>query len=151
MKQALIFLFLLYSVSFSQVYMNINNKDGTTEKIPIDEIRKLTFSNVVSVEDSKLISETLNSFTLLQNYPNPFNPSTTIEYQIPEPGNIKVTIFNIKGEVVKTIEDGFRKSGNYKLNWNSRSHNGSSVASGIYFVQVKHKDNILTKKIMLLK
>ena len=151
MKQILFLLFLLYSLGFSQVYMNINNKDGTTQKIPIDEIKKLTFSNVVSVEQSKLISQTLKSFTLLQNYPNPFNTSTTIEYQIPEAGNVKVSIFNIRGEVVKIIENGFKKKGNYKLSWNSQNHNGSLVASGIYFVQVKHDDKILTKKIMLLK
>ena len=88
---------------------------------------------------------------LFQNYPNPFNPSTTLEYQIPEAGNVKVSIFNIRGEVVKIIENGFKKKGNYKLSWNSQNHNGSLVASGIYFVQVKHDDKILTKKIMLLK
>jgi len=151
MKQTLFFLFLLYSIGFSQVYMNINNKDGTTQKIPIDEIRKLTFTGVVGVEDSKLMTQTLKSFTLLQNYPNPFNPSTSIEYQIPKPGKVKVTIYNITGEVVKTIQNGYQNNGNYKLTWNSTNDFGNKVASGIYLLQVNHNDKILTKKIMLLK
>lgn len=151
MKLVIFILFFAYSVSLSQVYMNINNKDGTTEKIPIDEIRKLTFTGVLGINQGKLISETLNSFTLLQNYPNPFNPSTTIEYQIPKEGDIKVIIFSITGEVVKIMENGFKKSGNYKITWDSKNQNGNSVASGIYFVQVNYNDKVLTQKIMLLK
>jgi glucan phosphoethanolaminetransferase (alkaline phosphatase superfamily) len=151
MKRILLFLLLIYSISFSQVYMNIKNKDGTTQSYSIKEIKKLTFSNVVSVENGKLLANTIKSFSLLQNYPNPFNPSTTIEYQIPKAGNVEVKIYNITGELVKTINNGFQNSGSYKVNWNSKNDFGQRVASGIYLFQVKYENIFLTKKLMLLK
>ncbi len=151
MKQILFVLFLFCSVSFSQVYMNINNKDGTTQKFTIDEIRKLTFSGVVGVKEGKILSDALKSFTLLQNYPNPFNPSTTIEYQIPKAGNVEVKIYNIAGQLIKIITDGFQNAGSYKIDWDSKNEFGQSVASGIYLFQVKYDNAFLTKKLMLIK
>lgn len=151
MKKAILFLLLLYSVSFSQVYMNIKNKDGTTQTYKIEDVRKLTFQGVVGVRESKLLSNTFSSFTLLQNYPNPFNPSTTIEYEIPKSGNVKANIFDITGRLVKTLEDKFQKSGRYKITWNSKNNFNKQVASGIYIVNIKFNDKILSKKLMLIK
>ena len=151
MKQILFVLFLSCSVSWSQVYMNINNKDGTTKTFTIDEIRKLTFSGVIGVKEAKTLSDALKSFTLLQNYPNPFNPSTTIQYEIPKAGDVKVIIYNITGELIKTITDEFQNAGNYKVDWNSKNELGKNVASGIYLFQVKYDNAFLTKKLMLIK
>jgi flagellar hook assembly protein FlgD len=64
---------------------------------------------------------------------------------------VKVAVFSITGELVNILENEFKKSGSYKLTWNSKNKFGNSVASGIYFIQVKHNDKMLTKKIMLLK
>lgn len=152
MKQCLMIIFLCYSVNWSQVYMNIKNKDGTTQAFNIEDVRKLTFSdNVVSVKDAKIIGNAIKSFTLLQNYPNPFNPSTTIEYQIPKSGDVDINIFNIAGQLIKSIESSFKNAGSYKVNWNSRNDFNQSVASGIYIFNVKYNDMFLTKKIILLK
>ena len=151
MKRVAVFLFLICSINFGQVYMSIHNKDGTKQSFPIDEIRKLTFTGLLGVNEGKLITNTLKSFTLLQNYPNPFNPTTTIEYQIQTPGNVKVAVFNITGEHVKTLESKSKKSGSYKLIWNGKNDFDTPVASGVYFVKVEHNKKFLTKKIMLLK
>ena len=151
MKATLMFLFLMYSISFSQVYMDVNNKDGTTKSYNIYEIKKLTFTDVVSVEDAQKISNAIKSFTLLQNYPNPFNPSTTIEYQIPKAGQVDVNIFSITGELVRTIKSGVQNSGSYKVSWNSKNDNGKNVSSGVYLFQVKYEGAFITKKLMLLK
>ena len=151
MKQILIIIFLTYSISWSQVYMNIKNKDGTTQSFNIEDVRKLTFSGVVGVKDSEVIGNAIKSFTLLQNYPNPFNPSTTIEYQIPKAGNVKVNIYNITGQLIRTIENSFKNAGAYKVNWDSRNNFNQSVASGIYLFQVKYENSFLTKKLILVK
>ena len=90
-------------------------------------------------------------FTLLQNYPNPFNPSTTIEYQIPKGGNIDINIYNIAGQLIRTIESSFKNAGSYKIKWNSRNDFNQNVASGIYLFQVKYNKSFLTKKIILIK
>ena len=135
MKQILIIIFLSYSISWSQVYMNINNKDGTTQSFNIEEVRKLTFSvGVVNVKDGEIIGNAIKSFTLLQNYPNPFNPSTTIEYQIPKAGDVEVNIYNIAGQLIRKIESSFKNAGSYKVVWNSRNDFNQSVASGIYII-----------------
>ena len=151
MKQILIIIFLSYSINWSQVYMNIKNKDGTTQSFNIEDVRKLTFSGVVGVKDGEIIGNAIKSFTLLQNYPNPFNPTTTIEYQIPKAGNVKVNIYNITGQLIRTIENSFKNAGAYKVNWDSRNNFNQSVASGIYLFQVKYENSFLTKKLILVK
>jgi len=151
MRLLFLLLLLSYSLSWSQVYMNIKGKDGTTQSYNIEEIRKLTFSGVVNVEDAEKITKAINSFTLLQNYPNPFNPSTTIEYQIPKAGDIEVNIYDISGQLVRTLNSGFQNAGSYKVNWNSKNNFNQTVASGIYLFQVKYDNMFLTKKLMLLK
>jgi len=76
-------------------------------------------------------------FSLSQNYPNPFNPTTTINYSIPQAGSVKITIYNLLGENVKTLFDGNKTAGNYQINWNSADDSGNRVVSGIYFYEMK--------------
>lgn len=151
MKQIFIIILLFYSINSAQIYMNINNKDGTVKSFSIDQIRKLTFTNIVGIEQELILANALKLFTLLQNYPNPFNPSTTIEYKIPEPGIVKILIYDIRGQLVKTVENNFKKAGNYKLTWNSENEFGQKVSSGIYLLQAKFNSKMLLKKIMLIK
>lgn len=151
MKQTLLIILLSYSITWSQVYMNIKNKNGTTQTFSIENIRKLTFSGVVNVEDGEKLAAAIKTFTLLQNYPNPFNPSTTIEYQIPESGNIEVNIYDISGQLVKSLENNYQKAGSYKVSWDSRNNGGQNVASGIYLIQVKYNQTALTKKLIFIK
>ena len=76
-------------------------------------------------------------FSLKQNYPNPFNPSTTIEYSLPVTSNVTVTIYNLLGEVVKTLVDGQQNAGFHNVSWNSNDSHGSKVGSGVYFYEIK--------------
>lgn len=151
MRLILLITILGYSVSLSQVYMNIINKDGTRESIKIEDIRKLTFSGVVGIEESEKISSVIKTFTLLQNYPNPFNPSTTIEYEIPKEGYVEAKIYNINGELVKVLENQYKNGGKYRLQWDSKNKEGKIVTSGMYMMQVIYNKTALTKKIMLIK
>ncbi len=151
MKSVLLTVMLLYSISWSQVYMNIKMKDGTTARYTLEEVRKLTFNGTVGVKEGEVLSKALSSFTLLQNYPNPFNPSTTIEYKIIERGNVDVKIYSITGELVTTLKNNIQNPGSYKIIWNGDNSYGEKVSSGIYFLQVKHNAELLTKKLMLIK
>ena len=153
MKTVLIIISILFikSICFSQSMMYIKMKDGTTQTFQIDDIRKLTFTGTVGIYDGNKLSNVINTFNLLQNYPNPFNPSTTIEYQIPEAGQVVVNIFDISGQLVKTLQNSFQNSGSYSLSWNSQNETGANVASGIYLLQVQHNKSILVKKLMLIK
>jgi len=88
---------------------------------------------------------------LLQNYPNPFNPSTTIVYEIGEEGPICMEIYNIRGQKVKTLVDGFKVAGMHRVVWDGRDDNGRRVASGIYQYRLTTRDGSITKEMLLLK
>ncbi len=102
-----------------------------------------------SFEYSKVIEIDLGlplQYELSQNYPNPFNPSTTIKYQIPKAGNVKLTVFNILGEVVSVLIDRYEETGVYSI-----SFNASTLKSGIYFYKLESANFIQVKKMSLIK
>lgn len=92
-----------------------------------------------------------NNFSLKQNYPNPFNPTTTIEYEIPSPGSVNITIYDIKGSIIKVVKDYHNFAGNYRYVWDGKNNFGEIVSSGPYFYQLQYKDNLQTKKMIYLK
>ncbi len=87
----------------------------------------------------------------LTNYPNPFNPETKIVFNLPEEGKVKLEIFNIKGQKVKTLLDCYMSPGRSEMIWNGKDETGKAVGSGIYFYKLRTKDKELTKKMLLLK
>ncbi|GBD94946.1 Cna protein B-type domain protein [bacterium BMS3Abin05] len=107
----------------------------------------------VSEEGSGSLPE---SYTLRQNYPNPFNPETNIRYAIPQSGHVTVTIFNLLGEKVVTLENADRAAGVYTLHWKGLNDAGLQVSSGVYLlrIQVKNSSGIAfrsVKKMMLMR
>jgi parallel beta-helix repeat protein len=86
------------------------------------------------------------SYALLQNYPNPFNPSTTIEFQIPKSGHVKLNVYNLLGEEVKILVNEEMKPGSYKSIFD-----GSSLASGVYLYRIQANGFVQSKKFVLLK
>ncbi len=91
------------------------------------------------------------TFALEQNYPNPFNPSTTINFSVPKSGNVKITIYNSIGQLVKTLVDNHFTAGSYKVTWDGRNNSGTSVSSGVYFYKFTSRDFAQTRKMMLMK
>ena len=89
--------------------------------------------------------------TLYGNYPNPFNPTTTIHFYLPEAGNVKLEIFNIKGQKVKTLLDGMSKEGYQEVVWNGNDNTERKLASGVYFYKLSYGNKSLQKKMLLLK
>jgi len=109
----------------------------------INALNAVNFFPVSSVEDNEI---ELNKFSLLQNYPNPFNPSTTINYVLPESGNVTLKIFDVLGNEVKTLLDQEQTSGGHKVTFSS-----GNLVSGIYFYTLTSSGNSITKKLMVLK
>lgn len=73
------------------------------------------------------------SFELHQNYPNPFNPTTTIEYDLNNSGQVNLEIFDITGRKIKTLINEHKSAGNYKVIWNGITDTGLKASSGVYF------------------
>jgi hypothetical protein len=91
-------------------------------------------------------------YLLYTNYPNPFNPTTNISYRLPKTSNVTLTIYNSLGqEVVKLLDNEMQNAGMYNVSWNGKDACGNSVASGIYFYQLKANDYVLSKKMVLIK
>ena len=148
----LISTFVLSSIAYCQNYvLNINLNDGSTVTFVIDDIQRIEFDNVTSIEDDDIVQQVNQPLKLMQNYPNPFNPSTTIEYQISKRENVKVSIFSIKGQLIKEILNEDQTEGVHQVIWDGTNQNNCRVSSGIYFYTVKSDDLVLSKKMILLK
>ncbi len=102
----------------------------------------------VGVEDPLIIPD--NDINI-SNYPNPFNPTTTIAFNLNESGKVKVEIFNIKGQKVKTLLNCTIDQGFHELNWIGENEYGNQVSSGVYFYCLKTQKQVVSKKMILLK
>jgi hypothetical protein len=86
----------------------------------------------------------------VSNYPNPFNPSTRIDYQIKAPGILSLKIFNVRGELVKTLIDGRVASSDFVM-WDGTNDTGANVSSGVYFYEARMNGESKVQKMALVK
>jgi plastocyanin len=93
------------------------------------------------------------SVDISQNYPNPFNPSTTFTVRIPEGEHTasSLRIFNLRGALVKTVFSERLPGGEYDFAWDGKSDEGENLSSGIYIYRLEYGDQIITKKMTMLK
>ena len=92
-----------------------------------------------------------SAYVLRQNYPNPFNPETTIEFELPAAGKVKIAVYNLKGELVAEPLNEFLSAGAHSVVWDGRSVSGESLASGIYFYALESGSFKTARKMVLLK
>ena len=93
---------------------------------------------------------------LLRNYPNPFNPETWIPYRLAEDADVSLTIYDVNGELVRTIDVGHQIAAVYAsrskaIYWDGRNRLGEQVASGVYFYSLRAGDFSATRKMVILK
>jgi hypothetical protein len=98
-----------------------------------------------------LASAAPREFRLYPNYPNPFNPVTTITYDLPQKGYVRISIYNIQGEEVTTLMKGNQEAGSYQLNWDGRDQNGEILSSGIYFLRIESSSYHKTNKMVFIR
>ncbi|MBC8345599.1 MAG: Ig-like domain-containing protein, partial [Candidatus Marinimicrobia bacterium] len=103
-------------------------------------------SAVAEIEAS--IPET---FALNQNYPNPFNPTTTITFSLPVPSHVNLSVYNVLGQKVMTIEKGWMNMGMHQALWNGRDAQGNAVSSGLYFYSLEAENFRQVKKMIFMK
>ncbi len=154
--------------SFFIVFVNVNN----TSAIGFDEdTNGMTWSstdggaNWADVTEGNLLvraivedggtdndnNEVLPFVSSVSNYPNPFNPETTISFNMSKTGKANVSIYNIKGQLVKSLLNGTVSAGQKDLVWNGTDNNNNSVASGVYFYKVETSNQTINRKMVLQK
>jgi hypothetical protein len=91
------------------------------------------------------------TYALEQNYPNPFNPTTTITYRLPEQRDVTLVVYNILGQVVKSLVQNVQPAGNYAVRWDGTNDRGTGVSSGMYIYRLKAGNFVQSKKMMMLR
>jgi hypothetical protein len=114
----------------------------------LDDVMVVNDGATVGNPNQPLIPETTQ---LRGNYPNPFNPETTISFDLKENANVKIDIFNIKGQRVATIADGDYQVGRHSIIWKGTDLHGKSVSSGVYFYKMHTGAYTQTRRMILMK
>jgi len=119
--------------------------------LPVAEAaeKALGDSTTTHVDDHRLIRP--NDFALRQNYPNPFNPSTQISYHLPQAAHVKLAIYNLHGQEIKTLVDEFQSAGEKSVVWNGTDNQGHVITSGIYFYRLSAGAFRQTKKMIMMR
>jgi hypothetical protein len=127
----------------------------------LDESPEMEFNEELKTILKKLIKQAVNTHvpaesTVLQNYPNPFNPETWIPYALSEQAYVVIKIYNIAGQLIRTLDLGVKAPGTYLSKdraayWDGKDDAGDEVASGVYFYRLYAGDKVLTRKMVVLK
>ncbi|ODS29784.1 MAG: hypothetical protein SCARUB_05114 [Candidatus Scalindua rubra] len=113
----------------------------------LDTIYQLVDS-VLSVDSQGHYPE---NFVLNQNFPNPFNPYTTITYTLTKSGHVRLDVFDLLGNKVKTLTNKRQNPSSYSLKWDGTNDSGMKVSTGLYFYRLTTEDLVETKKMIFLR
>ena len=142
--------FLIYSLSGNSLDPGTINLFNTKKEFEVLEF--LACNNALRFIDVEFSESILPStFELKQNYPNPFNPSTNIDIEIGTAEHIQLTIYDIKGREVITLNNGFLNIGNHTFKWDGRDKYGQAVSSGVYIYTLRGSTSIKTNKMLMIK
>lgn len=87
----------------------------------------------------------------VRNYPNPFNPETTVEYTLPQRGDVQVAVYNLLGQQVRMLASGIQESGRYQVRWDGRDGTGQKAPSGIYLLRIQSGSQAKVHRMVMLK
>jgi hypothetical protein len=103
------------------------------------------------VKAAKQTGEAPAAFLLYANSPNPFNPSTTIKYDLAQPVEVKLVIYDMLGRRVRTLVDQSQQAGRYAITWDGRNEQGQNVASGTFIYQLRAGNFVQTHRMALVR
>ncbi len=101
--------------------------------------------------ETAAVSTPVMPLALRQNSPNPFNPSTSIGFFLPQPGHVRLEIFDVNGRQINVLADGHYASGEHSVDWDGRDRSGTNVTSGVYFYRLIAGKESLSRKMVLLR
>ncbi len=125
--------------------------DATRIHAGVDEIRFLVYGGVSTEVAASNAAAVPRVLKLDQNRPNPFNPVTAISFEVPRRSEVSLTLFNVQGRRVRTLVDGEREAGAYRVAWDGTDESGRPVASGVYFYRLESDGRVEHRKMTLLR
>ena len=126
------------------------------EQVQLKNDGSIAFQHAIAKLQELLKSLIPEKTALLPNYPNPFNPETWIPYHLANPSDVKITIYDTRGSIIRQLNLGHQHAGYYTdqsraAYWDGRNEIGERVASGIYFYQFETENASLLRKMLILK
>lgn len=137
-----------YAVLFEESPVGLNFYGGLAPEVALF-LQEMADQTVSSIADES--PRTPDSFALHQNYPNPFNARTTLAFDLPQSGNISLTIYNVLGECVRTPASGLFDAGRHSIIWDGHDEGGEAVRSGIYFSTLRQGEKSQSIRLVYLK
>jgi len=136
----------LYAYKNENIHVAIQCVSNDAFAFMVDNVRVL--GDEVSVDDPGIPA---TQTCLEANYPNPFNPETTISYNLAEGQNVRLEVYNVKGQLVRTLVSESKPAGKHSVIWNGLDDQNRPVSSGIYYYKLSAGSFTNTKKMVLLK
>ncbi len=130
---------ITYRMGFAPVSQNVTITNSSLSNINVDLGSPLIGINTIN-------ENIPSNYLLSQNFPNPFNPYTTIKFDVPVAGLIKLSVYDILGREIEVLANENLTAGSYSVNWNA-----SNYPSGIYFYRMETREFSETKKMILIK
>lgn len=136
-------------LSLLSTALTLTAVDANRQITPIFRAGSVAVQGSTDVNDGQ--DQLPETFALAQNYPNPFNPTTEIEFALPSPGVVHLDIYNVVGQRVRELVGGYLPAGRHRVTFDSRSEDGRTLASGVYFYRLIAGANTETRKMLLVK
>jgi hypothetical protein len=135
--------------SYKSNYVTADMKVSNNLLYAANEYSGMHIFDLSIVGNTQSLSET--PLLSLSNYPNPFNPSTTISFEVPVRSEVKLSIYNIKGQLVRCLAKDIFSPGKHSVVWDGTDSKGISVGSGVYCYRFHNGKDVITKRMTLLK
>lgn len=138
-----------YTVNLAIGAFNAELEDAET--IVFTALNSGHFVGTITISNGREENTATAKSTGFASYPNPFNPQTTLIFNLKEDSDVKLQIYNIRGQLVRTLHNGWFTKGDYKVVWNGRNEFGKRVSSGLYFASFRTNRETQITKLLLLK
>ena len=160
-QDALVMDIITYTGDVTDPVSPVDSTKWTLLKTGVDSSHML-FAEPLTAQQMSLLSIPISSvagndgavpstFALEQNYPNPFNPTTTINFTLPTTGEVKLRVYNLLGEQVRTLINGSYVAGAHSVEWDGRNDNGVPLSGGMYIYRLEADNQVQSRKMILLK
>jgi len=156
---------LVHTVQAGRIRASFAGAESRTGSGPVLEVvfdksdagvlSSLTLDRVVLNEGripvQVVTSRTPTAYRLSQNHPNPFNPQTTIRYDVAKTGVVRVSLYALTGQRIRTLVRGVRPAGSYSVRWDNKDDAGRDVASGVYLCRMEAGEYRAVRKLVLVR